>query len=92
MKILNYEIRKVLPEKAEIKHGILEQSEQNAIRGVIQAELELKHHELLLEEAPGLDRTEEEVKGYEQAIERDKKTINNWATQIRAIKHEQRNN
>jgi len=88
MRIFNYEIRKVLPEDAEIKHGILEQAEQNAKAGLVHAQLELRHHTILLEEAPSLGRTEAEIKGYQDAVERDKKSINNWETQIKAINYE----
>lgn len=89
MKIFNIEIRKVLPQAEEIKHKLLEAAKENALRGLAQANLELTHHSLLLEQAPELGRTEAEIKGYTEAIERDKKTINNWETQIRAIQHEQ---
>jgi hypothetical protein len=88
MKIFNIEIRKVLPEREEIKAKHLEAVEDNAIRGVIQAELELTHHKLLLEQAPSLNRTEAEIKGYEDAIERDLKAINNFKTQLKAISYE----
>lgn len=88
MKLFNYEIRKVLPTDQELKYGILEQAEQNAKRGLIQAELELTHHQMLLEQAPELNRTEAEIEGYKSAIDRDQKSINNWQTQLRAIHHE----
>jgi hypothetical protein len=88
MKIFNIEIRKVLPADQEMKRGYLEKAEQNAKLGLIQANLELTHHELLLEQAPKLNRTEAEIKGYEDAIERDHKTINNFQTQLKAISYE----
>lgn len=89
MKIFNIEIRKVLPQAEEIKHKLLESAKENALRGLAQANLELTHHSLLLEQAPELGRAEAEIKGYTDAIERDKKTINNWETQIKAIQYEQ---
>jgi hypothetical protein len=88
MKIFNIEIRKVLPELEEIRFKHLEAVEKNAIRGLVQAKLELRHHELLLKQAPDLNRTEAEIKGYEDAVERDKKTINNFQTQLKAIAYE----
>jgi hypothetical protein len=88
MRVFNIEIRKVLPDDEEIKHTILENVEQNAKEGLIHAQLELRHHSILLEEAPGLGRTEFEIKGYEDAIERDKKAINNFNTQLKAINYE----
>jgi hypothetical protein len=88
MKIFNYELRKVLPQDAQIKRDILEKAEQNAKAGLIHAQIELRHHQILLEEAPKLNRTEAEIKGYQDAVERDKKSINNWATQLRAINYE----
>jgi hypothetical protein len=91
MKLFGYEIRKVLPEREEIKKDYLDGAEYNAIRGIIQGELELKHHTILLEEAPDLNRTEQEIKGYKEAIERDNKTINNWQSQLRAIEYERKN-
>lgn len=89
MKIFNYEIRKILPTDQQRKLDILEQVENNAKAGLIHANLELTHHTLLLEQAPSLNRTEQEIKGYTDAIERDKKTINNFETQLRAINYEQ---
>ena len=88
MRVFNIEIRKVLPDDEEIKHTILENVEQNAKEGLIHAQLELRHHSILLEEAPELGRTEFEIKGYEDAIERDKKAINNFNTQLKAINYE----
>lgn len=88
MKIFNIEIRKVLPDKEQIKRDFLEAAEQNATRGLIQAELELTHHSLLLEDAEAAGRTEAEIKGYTEAIERDHKSINNWRNQLKAINHE----
>lgn len=84
MQLLGYEIRKVPDQRAAILDG----AEYNAKGGLITAQLELTHHELLLEQAPLLERTEAEVKGYRDAIERDKKSINNWETQLRAIHYE----
>lgn len=92
MKIFTYEIRAVQDNEAEIKRQVLDGAENNALRGLVQAKLELTHHKLLLEQAPELNRTEQEIKGYEEAIERDKKSINNWENQLRAIKHERKNN
>jgi hypothetical protein len=91
MKIFNYEIRKALPEDQEIKHGILEKVEQNAKAGLVHARLELRHHLFLLEEAPQRQRTEAEIKGYKDAIERDEKTIDNFNNQLRAIEYERTN-
>jgi hypothetical protein len=90
MKIFNYEIRKALPEDQEIKHGILEKVEQNAKAGLVHARLELRHHLFLLEEAPQRQRTEAEIKGYKDAIERDEKTIDNFNNQLRAIEYERK--
>jgi len=88
MKMFGYEIRKVLPKEQEIRKQTYDGAMENALRGMCLAELELRHHQFLLDQAPTVGRTEAEVKGYTEAIERDKKSINNWATQIRAIKHE----
>lgn len=88
MKIFNIEFRKVLPTDQEIKRDILEKVEQNAKAGLVHANLELRHHQLLLEQASEMNRTEAEIKGYTDAIERDKKTINNFETQLRAINYE----
>ena len=91
MKIFNIEIRKALPDQEQIKRDILEKVEQNAKAGLVHAKLELRHHELLLEQAPELNRTEAEIKGYQDAIERDHKTINNFNTQLKAINYERQN-
>lgn len=88
MRAFGYEIRKLPPSDDEMKQIFLDNAEQNAQRGLIQAQLELTHHTILLKEAPDLHRMEEEIKGYQDAIERDKKSINNWNTQLKAIKHE----
>lgn len=88
MKFLQYEIRKVLPKEDEIKKKFLEHAYDNATKGLIQAQLELTHHTLLLKQAPKLKRTKEEKQGYKDAIERDKKSINNWQTQLTAIQAE----
>jgi hypothetical protein len=97
MRAFNYEftIHKLTPE-GEMKHVILNKAEANAKAGLIQARLELRHHELLLEQCElRLPATEEEKTELEretrltaEAVERDKKTINNWETQLRAIKYE----
>jgi hypothetical protein len=91
MKIFNYEIRRVLPEDQEIKHDILDKVEQNAKAGLVHARLELRHHSFLLDEAPKRNRTEAEIKGYKDAIERDEKTIDNFKNQLRAIEYERTN-
>lgn len=91
MRLFNFEIRKVLPEFEEIKHDILEKVEQNAKAGLIHARLELRHHTFLLDEAPQRQRTEAEIKGYKDAIERDEKAIDNFNNQLRAIYYERNN-
>lgn len=83
MKIFNYEVRRIPNVEAELLQSI----ETNAKKGLLTAKIELRHHTLLLEQAEDNNRTEAEIKGYKDAIERDHKTINNWATQIRAIQH-----
>ena len=90
MKIFNYEIRRVLPEDQEIKRDILDKVEQNAKAGLVHARLELRHHSFLLDEAPQRNRTEAEIKGYKDAIERDEKTIDNFNNQLRAIEYERK--
>ena len=87
MRLFNYEIHRIVPDE-EIKRGILDKAEQNAKTGLITARLELRHHSFLLEQATEQNRTEAEIKGLTEAIERDKKSINNWETQLRAIHHE----
>lgn len=91
MKIFNYEITKILPPDQELKRDLLLKAEQNAKRGLVQAKLELRHHTLLLDQAEANKRTEAEIKGYKDAIERDEKSINNWQTQLTAINYEQNN-
>lgn len=88
MRFLNYEIRRVLPDAEEIKRTRLERTEQNALEGLVVGKLDLRIHTLLLEQAPELGRTEFEIKGYTEAIERDKMTINNFETQLKAIEYE----
>lgn len=88
MKIFGYEIREVPLTEQEIREQVYAGALDNALRGMCLAELELRHHQFLLDQAPTVGRNESEVKGYIEAIERDKKSINNWATQIRAIKYE----
>jgi hypothetical protein len=90
MKIFNYEIRKVLPNDQELKHDILDKVEQNAKAGLVHARLELRHHLFLLDGAPQKQRTEAEIKGYKDAIERDEKTIDNFNNQLRAIEYERK--
>ena len=89
MKIFNYEviIQKVNTDE-ELKRVILDKAEQNAKSGLVQAQLELRTHTLMLEGAEANNRTEAEIKGYTDAIERDEKSINNWETQLTAIKYE----
>ncbi len=94
MRAFNYEftIRKVVSDE-EMKSVILDKAESNAKAGLIQAKLELRHHELLLEQSVLKDRTEDverEIRLTTEAIERDKKSINNWETQIRAIAYERK--
>jgi hypothetical protein len=91
MKIFNIEFRKVLPTDQELKRDILEKVEQNAKAGLVHARLELRHHSFLLDEAPKRNRTEAEIKGYKDAIERDEKTIDNFNNQLRAIEYERKN-
>lgn len=97
MRAFNYEftIHRVASD-GEIKSAILDKAETNAKAGLVQAQLELRHHELLLEQLRvKLAPTEEEQKELErdirlteEAIGRDKKSINNWETQLRAITYE----
>ena len=74
----------------ELRKSVYEGAMDNAQKGLCLAQLELRHHMLLLFSASDAGRTEAEIKGYNDAIERDKKAINNWETQIRAIKYEQK--
>jgi hypothetical protein len=93
MRAFGYEIRRV---EEDLKSVILNKFEANAKAGLIQARVELKHHELLLEQCKALlvpndeEQTElkKEIRLNEEAVERDKKSINNWETQIKAIKYE----
>lgn len=93
MRIFNYEIRKV---PKDIKEAFLDKKEQNAKLGLIEAKLELTHHTFLLEQleqklAPNEEEKESlerEIRLTKEAIERDRKSINNWETQLRAINHE----
>ena len=99
MRAFNYEftIHKVTPD-GEMKDAILSKAETNAKAGLVQAKLELRHHELLLEQCGlRLPATEEaktelerEIRLTTEAVERDKKTINNWETQLRAIEYERK--
>ena len=100
MKIFNIEIRKALPKHEEIKRAFLERTEQNARLGLVEAQLELRHHSLLLGEleAKGFTKeddkehpVEREIRLLEEAIERDHKSINNWQNQLTAIQYERRN-
>lgn len=92
MKIFNYELRKI----PDLKNGILDKAEANAKTGLIQANLELTLHTLLLERleiklAPNQEeqeKLERSIKLTKEAIERDKDSINNWETQLTAIKYE----
>ena len=86
MRLFNYEIRKV----PDLKASILETAEENAKAGLIKARLELRHHTFLLEQLPLLetDEAERERRLTKEAIERDKKSINNWETQLKAINYE----
>lgn len=89
MKLFNYEIKKIEP--FDMKKAMLDKAQLNAETGVIQSKLELAHHSLLLEQLKAqepIEDTEREIKLTEEAIERDKKTINNWETQLKAIQHE----
>lgn len=90
MKIFNYQIRRVTPD-SELKNAILDKAETNAKQGVIQAKLELRHHTLLAKQLAKKEQTEDverELRLTKEAIERDKKSINNWETQLRAIRYE----
>lgn len=95
MKIFNYEITKIKPEPS-IKKVILDKAEVNAESGVIQAKLELRQHTLLLEQIEVIPSEEEgkeseserEYRLTKEAVERDKRSINNWETQLRAINYE----
>jgi hypothetical protein len=88
MKIFNIEIRRYPTPPEELKELHLNKLEYNAITGLVQAKLDLKIHTLLLEQSKEVKRTKEEIKGYTDAIERDKKTINNFETQLIAIQYE----
>lgn len=95
MRIFNYEIHKVNHESS-IKDAILNKAEQNATAGLVQANLELRLHNLLLEQLniklPVNEEKkvelEREIRLTKEAIERDEKSINNWQTQLRAINYE----
>jgi len=93
MKLFNYEvsIHKANDSDA-IKRAILAKAEQNAIIGLVQAQLDLRHHSMLLDGAEAAKRNEAEIKGYTDAIERDHKSINNWENQLKAIKYERETN
>lgn len=103
MRAFNYEftIHKATP-YGELKDAILSKAETNAKAGLVQAKLELRHHELLLEQcglrmSPELDpkvheELDREIRLTTEAVERDKKTINNWETQLRAIEYERKQN
>lgn len=94
MKLFNYELKKIEP--FNMKKSMLDKAQLNAETGVIQSKLELRHHTLLLEQLKiKLPKNEQEaitleaeLKLTEEAIERDKKSINNWETQLKAIQHE----
>jgi uncharacterized protein YhaN len=98
MKIFNIEIRLVPPGKEEIKQSFLDRTERNAQLGLVEAQLELRHHSLLLGELEAKGYTKEdsdkehpierEMRLLEEAIERDHKSINNWQNQLRAINYE----
>lgn len=88
MRFLNIEVRKVLPDAQEIAMAFYNKAEGNAYAGLTQANVDLRLHTLLLEQASEQNRTEAEIKGYTEAIERDKKAINNFETQLRAIEYE----
>lgn len=88
MKLLGYTITISKENDETLKRAILDKAEQNAKIGLIQAKLELRHHTFLLEQATEHNRTEAEITGYTEAIERDKKSIHNWESQLRAINHE----
>ncbi len=82
--------------KFDLRESIYAKAETNAESGLIQAKLELRHHTLLLEQLKEKvppneeekETLEREIKLTKEAIERDKKTINNWETQLTAIAHE----
>jgi hypothetical protein len=90
MRAFGYEIRRV---EEDLKSVILNKIEANAKAGLIQARVELRHHKLLLEQCqvklvPNDEELKKEIRLNEEAVERDIKSINNWETQIRAIKYE----
>ena len=98
MKAFNYEIRRI-EEDSEVKRAILNKAEINAKTGLVQARLELTHHTLLLnqltenkveelEKEEKESDTDREIRLTREAIERDKRSINNWETQLKAIHHE----
>lgn len=97
MRIFNYEF-KIIKATIDIKSAILDKAEANATAGTVQARLELRHHEFLLEQlenklppsAEEKETLEREIKLIKEAIDRDKKSINNWETQIKAIEYERK--
>lgn len=79
-----------------MKKSMLDKAQINAESGVIQSKLDHTLHILLLgqlykkqpkseQEALTLER---EIELTEEAVERDKKSINNWETQLKAINYE----
>lgn len=89
MRIFNYEIKKISPTLLEdIRKQVLDKVELNAKNGLVTAELELRVHRQLLQDAEQVGRTEAEIKGYQEAIERDQKSINFWENQLKAVSKE----
>ena len=95
MKIFNYRITRIGTEQS-IKDELYDAKEHNAITGLIGAKLELTLHSLLLKQIEVIppegdekeSETQREARLTEEAIERDKRSIKNWETQLRAINYE----
>lgn len=69
-----------------IKHSLLDKLEANAMKGLEGAKIELEVKRRLLELKDEHKRNESEVKGMENAIEIEQKTIYNWQTQLDVIR------
>ena len=83
IKIGNYEIvfRRNLD---AIRQDVLDRALINATQGLIQAELDLEHHTRLKELRT--DANEAEIKGFDSAIEQDKRSVTNWSAQLEVLK------
>ena len=72
--------------KETIRRKKIHTYEKSATEALIGAEMTLELQRYLLTLKDAHNRTEDEIKGIETAIENEEKSVNNWTAQLEVIK------